>query len=187
MAFQVGSQVRPELLDYSGYAQGMTNAANITAASLAELGNIAGSAIAKSQENKENKAMDESFLGLIQNNPNIASAMGLDEDASSEDLLTGIKGIRKSLGNDTMKSIYTATFASLLEAGATDIDPAKITKFQKFIDENPNYRRDTETGQIFRKVPGPFFNDEPVDITDPTLAQVEGSEEYFKIGNPLGL
>lgn len=185
MAFQVGSQVRPELLDYSGYAQGMTNAANITAASLAELGNIAGSAIEKAKENKQNKAMDESFLGLIKNNPNIASAMGLDEDASNEDLLTGIKGIRKSLGNDTMKSIYTATFASLLEAGATDIDPSKITKFQKFIEDNPNYKMESD-GTIKRVVPG-MFNDEVVDITDPVLAQVEGAEEYFNIGNPLGL
>ena len=37
MAFQVGSQVDPRLLDYSGYAQGMTNAALINAQSLADL------------------------------------------------------------------------------------------------------------------------------------------------------
>lgn len=38
MGFQTGTQVDPRLLDYSGYAQGMTQAAAITGAMLANIG-----------------------------------------------------------------------------------------------------------------------------------------------------
>lgn len=55
MAFQVGTQVDPRLLDYSGYAQGLTNAATIEASALANLGKEVGASVEKYQKKKLEK------------------------------------------------------------------------------------------------------------------------------------
>ena len=52
MGFQTGTQVDPRLLDYSGYAQGMTQAAAITGAMLANIGKEIGE---KREEQKQKK------------------------------------------------------------------------------------------------------------------------------------
>ena len=52
MALQAGSRVDPRLLDYSGYAQGMTNAAAINAKALDSLGQAVGKGIEEFNEKK---------------------------------------------------------------------------------------------------------------------------------------
>ena len=76
MAFQVGSQVDPRLLDYSGYAQGITGAANIKAQSLMDLGQKVGDTITKYKEKKEDKKKREGFRPIVDDfvaftNPNM--------------------------------------------------------------------------------------------------------------------
>ncbi len=55
MALQAGTRIDPRLLDYSGYARGMTSAAAINAASLADLGNRIGEAIQEAGNKKADK------------------------------------------------------------------------------------------------------------------------------------
>tara|TARA_R100001163_G_C5068014_1_gene207681 strand:+ start:1037 stop:1681 length:645 start_codon:yes stop_codon:yes gene_type:complete len=81
MGFQVGTPVDPRLLDYSGYAQGITNAASIQAAALADLGAKIGDAVSKHktkelEKEQKNKAI-EGIGSLLKNNPEFAMSQGL--------------------------------------------------------------------------------------------------------------
>ena len=79
MAFQVGTKVDPRLgaLDFSGF----TNAANIQAQSIAQLGSAIGGAIQVAGEKKKEKALSkqaqEMVFGMLKKEPAQADFFGL--------------------------------------------------------------------------------------------------------------
>ena len=80
MAFQTGSQIRPELgnADYSGFA----NAASIQAQALANFGQQIGEGIEKYQKNKEITGVTlASIEGILASNPDLI-ALGQAEEGS---------------------------------------------------------------------------------------------------------
>jgi hypothetical protein len=88
MAFQVGTKVDPRLgaLDFSGF----TNAANIQAQSIAQLGSAIGGAIQVAGEKKKEKALSkqaqEMVFGMLKKEPAQADFFGLPEDFTLADV-----------------------------------------------------------------------------------------------------
>ena len=88
MAFQTGSQVRPELgrADLSGFAR----SGEFIGAALANLGAQVGGAIAVRKEKKEEKALSkqakEMLFGMLKNKPEQAKFFGLPEDFTLDDM-----------------------------------------------------------------------------------------------------
>ena len=101
MAFQVGSRIRPELAnaDYSGF----TNAANIQANALAQLGATIGSAIQVAGEKKKEKALSkqaqEMVFGMLKKDPQQAAFFGLGEDFTVADVkpIVDVIGVKPSI------------------------------------------------------------------------------------------
>jgi hypothetical protein len=96
MAFQTGTRVNPQLgaLDFSGF----TNAANIQAASLAQLGETVGGAIKARREKKEEKRLNKNAAALVlqlaDSNPEIGNQLGittLEDAATAVETLGGYK------------------------------------------------------------------------------------------------
>lgn len=82
MAFQVGTQIRPELAnaDYSGFA----NAANIQAQSMMNLGQQIAGGIEKYQKNKQIKGqLTGQIEGAINTNPGLLASLEQLEEVSS--------------------------------------------------------------------------------------------------------
>ena len=77
MAFQSGTRVDPRLLDYSGYAQGMTQASAIQAAAIADLGNRVGEAIQEAGKKKADKDLKKGIEGLLKSNAEFAAALNI--------------------------------------------------------------------------------------------------------------
>ena len=103
MAFQVGTRVDPRLgaLDFSGF----TNAANVQAASLAQLGATIGGAIEERRENKKKKELDslaqKVVFGYLKKEPQMASLFGVDPDNLTADdtkAFVDIMGAQPTLG-----------------------------------------------------------------------------------------
>jgi len=93
MALQAGSRVDPRLLDYSGYAQGMTNAAAINAKALDSLGQAVGKGIEEFNEKKLQKEQKK------QATPMIASFLRqIDPSLSEEQSNAGASSFINSVG-----------------------------------------------------------------------------------------
>lgn len=88
MAFQVGTRVDPRLgaLDFSGF----TNAANIQAQTIAQLGATIGGAIQVAGEKKKEKALSKQaqdmVFGMLKKEPAQADFFGLPEDFTLADV-----------------------------------------------------------------------------------------------------
>ena len=150
MAFQTGTRVDPRLgaLDFSGF----TNAADIQAAALQDLGNRVGEAIGKSKEKKQKKALEEGISGLLRNQPEIAAALGVDSiTAESADYDTAGKSVVDILGVKTAQALYGSVIASALE---DDDDDFNLDDQQKFEDSLST----TTLGESYRIKDGKLFN-----------------------------
>jgi len=109
MAFQAGTQVDPRLMqaDYSGF----TNAANIRANALANLGQQIGEGIEKYQKKKEDKANEDGMVDFL-------VQTGAFGNATPEEIRKGVKGAgggSKLLGMN--KLIQDMTSASQMQEG----------------------------------------------------------------------
>ena len=101
MAFQTGSQVRPELgrADVSGFA----NAGMIQGQALAQLGATIGSAIQVAGEKKKEKALSkqaqEMVFGMLKKDPQQAAFFGLGEDFTIADVkpIVDVIGVKPSI------------------------------------------------------------------------------------------
>jgi hypothetical protein len=101
MAFQTGTQVRPELgrADVSGFAR----AGMITGQALANLGAQVGGAIAANKEKKANAQLSKAATGLLfkmaQSNPEGAAGLGIEtmEDAAVAVNVIGAKNAMELL------------------------------------------------------------------------------------------
>ena len=150
MAFQTGTRVDPRLgaLDFSGF----TNAANIQAAALQDLGNRVGDAIGKSKEKKQKKALEEGISGLLKNQPEIAAIFKLDSiTAESADYDTAAKSVVDILGVKAGQALYGSVIASALEGEEDDDDflPKTIENFKDFISMSDDYEIDD--GQLINR------------------------------------
>ena len=125
MAFQTGSQVRPELgrADVSGFA----NAGIIQGQALAQLGATIGGAIQVAGEKKKEKALSkqaqEMVFGMLKKEPEQANFFGLPEDFTLADVkpIVDVIGVKPSIAlvmqlNMASMKADTPSLASVKEA-----------------------------------------------------------------------
>jgi len=107
MAFQVGTRVDPRLgaLDFSGF----TNAANIQAASLAQLGEAIGGAIEKYNKKKEDEVNIETLQGLLNIDQEQARSIYKDPTVRSAYEFTKKQEQAKELANIKAQNELSAT------------------------------------------------------------------------------
>ena len=130
MGFQTGTQVDPRLLDYSGYAQGMTQAAAITGAMVANIGKEIGE---KREEQKQKKATIGLMKDMIKSVPEFQQLTGMDNviDPTDADLNTAAKKLYDTLGDDMSQKVTLLALTSLFEDDDDDdVDPTTVMKFQ---------------------------------------------------------
>tara|TARA_R110002020_G_scaffold412340_1_gene621946 strand:- start:20 stop:598 length:579 start_codon:yes stop_codon:yes gene_type:complete len=132
MAFQAGSQIRPELgnADYSGF----TRAAEIQANTLAQLGATIGGAIQVAGEKKKEKALNkqaqEMLFGFLKSNPAQANFFGLPEDFEMSD----VKPIIDVVGAKPSIALIMELNMASMEAGQTKRPTiGDITKLREFL------------------------------------------------------
>ena len=121
MAFQTGTQVRPELgrADVSGFAK----AGMITGQALADLGAQIGGAIQANKEKKANAQLSKAAAGLLfkmaQSNPEGAASLGIEtlEDAAVAVKVVGAKKAMEMLSEmpDTPSASTIKGVAQLME------------------------------------------------------------------------
>ena len=203
MAFKTGTQVDPRLLNYGGYAQGMTNASTIQSQAIADLGNRVGEAIGEFKAKKDDKAVKTGLQGLLKSNPEFASTLGITgtpsvgEDGqlvvtqpTDEDYKVGADTIFKMFGRDASKALYGQALLSSFDDDDDDelYDPKKIDAFVKSVDsESLKDLYKIKDNKLFRRVKG--GKDEQINIGDvDQILEVEGAEEFLKLGvDPMGL
>ncbi len=200
MGFQTGTQVDPRLLDYSGYAQGMTQAAAITGAMLANIGKEIGE---KREEQKQKKATIGLMKDMIKSVPEFQQLTGMDNviDPTDTDLTTAAKKLYDTLGDDMSQKVTLLALTSLFEDDDDDddVDPTTVMKFQEMAEQNPMIKLG-KTGELMRQTAdkgsifNPFdlasalisgkelniFGDDPfitVQPTDPILRNIKGGKE----------
>ena len=203
MAFQAGTRIDPRLLDYSGYAKGMTSAAAINAASLADLGNRIGEAIQEASDKKADKEIKKGLEGLLKSNPEFANTLGISPTPSvgedgqlvvtpptDEAYKIGADTIFKTFGRDGSRALYGQALISTLTDDDDDddlYDPKKIDAFVKSVESESLkdlYRIDDN--KLFRRVRGGKDRQIFLGDTDDIL-EIEGAEEFLKLGDdPLG-
>jgi hypothetical protein len=146
MAFQTGTRVDPRLgaLDFSGF----TNAANIQAQGMAQLGATIGGAIAANKEKKKEKALTESAAQMVLSyanaNPEAGMQLGIE---TLEDAKIAVK----TLGG------AKPAMSLLMELGGSSDAPtaSEITSVARLL-ERPEFGKiefDETTGKAFMKVP----------------------------------
>ena len=211
MAFQSGTQVDPRLLDYSGYAQGITNAAAINAAALQQI----GSDIIEAKEKAETKKNTVKLMsGMLKNVPELASLTGMDmvENATDADYTKAATQLFDSFGEDVSKQVTLLALTSMFEDDDDDdVDPTTVMKFQEMAEQNPMIklgpqgqlmRQTADKGSIFNPIDllirAPFygkelniFGDDPfitIPETDPLIKNIKGGKELqaSRSYDPLG-
>ena len=132
MAFQVGSRIRPELgkADFSGFAR----AAEIQAATLAQLGATIGGAIQERAEKKKEKALSkqakQTLYGMVKNKPELANFFGLPEDFTLDDMtpFVDVMGAKPAL------ALITQLNMASMQASQTKIPTiSDLTKLREFL------------------------------------------------------
>ena len=132
MAFQVGSRIRPELgkADFSGFAR----AAEIQAATLAQLGATIGGAIQERAEKKKEKALSKQakqpLYGMVKNKPELANFFGLPEDFTLDDMtpFVDVMGAKPAL------ALITQLNMASMQAGQTKSPTiSDLTKLRDFL------------------------------------------------------
>ena len=203
MAFQAGTRVDPRLLDYSGYAQGMTQASAIQAAAIADLGNRVGEAIQEAGKKKADKEIKKGLEGLLKSNTEFAATLGITPTpsvgAAGELVVTqptdeaykiGADTIFKTFGRDASKALYGQALLSTFEDDDDDddlYDPKKIDSFMKSVDsESLKDLYKIKGNKLFRRVKGGKDIEINIGDVDPVL-DIEGAEEFLKLGeDPFG-
>lgn len=211
MGFQTGTQVDPRFLDYSGYAQGMTQAAAITGAMLANIGKEIGE---KREEQKQKKATIGLMKDMIKSVPEFQQLTGMDAvvNPSDADLNTAATKLYDTLGDDMSQKVTLLALTSLFEDDDDDdVDPSTVMKFQELAETDPMIKLG-KTGQLMRQTAdkgsifNPFdlisavtsgkelniFGDDPfmdVPISDTLIKNIKGGKEFqeSRMYNPVGV
>ncbi len=189
MAFQSGSRIDPRLLDYSGYAQGMSNAAAIQAKSMIELGEQVGGVIQGFQKNRQVKKLDDAFLRKLENNPKIAMTV-LGESYTDEVGKAFVKDMREGLGEETYTTVVgQVLFGDLLKEkkDPKEISAKSVQGVFDFIDTNDQYDIEKIDGknQVVRVMDGERYIVKPGD----EIYGLEGASEAISMisGDPMSL
>ena len=147
MAFQSGSQIRPELAnaDFSGFA----NAATIRANALANLGATIGSAIKKHKVNKEEKLFNDNVDDFLSTNSQKETTLG---ESLRELGITGKESARvarQALGDDLVPLLKM-----FMSAGDEPVKPVSpgVTKAAAAMAEEAGFVYNEETGNMEREV-----------------------------------
>lgn len=203
MAFQSGTRVDPRLLDYSGYAQGMTQASAIQAAAIADLGNRVGEAIQEAGKKKADKDLKKGIEGLLKSNAEFAAALNIKPTPSvgadgqlvvtpptDEEYKIGADTLFNTFGRDATKALYGQALISSFEDDDDDddlYDPKKIDSFMKSVDsESLKDLYKIKDNKLFRRVKGGKDIEINIGDIDPVL-DIEGAEEFLKLGeDPFG-
>ena len=193
MAFQAGSRVDPRLLDYSGYAQGVTQGAAISAQALSQLGAEVGDAVGKLRKKKEEKKqkgfLADSFIKMGTANPELGEMMlpgfaTAEEDEKKLAANTYIDGLGLANAGKLNMALLTAFL------GDDDKPEAKfsdIGSFLKTVEALPNYRE--QDGKIFfDPTPGRGSDEREVRPDDKIFTDYGfGQEMYDLFYDPKGI
>jgi len=167
MAYKSGTRINPQLgaLDFSA----ITDAAQVQAAALQDLGNKIGDAIVKSKEKKQKKAIISSISGAIKNQPEIAQALGFDPmTLEDEDVSVAASTVFDTFGMKGSQALLAEVFASNLKGDRDTLDLQAQVKFENALSESTlgeNYR--IKDGKLFNKRLNRFVSIEDTD--DPIL------------------
>ena len=168
MAFQSGSQIRPELAnaDYSGF----TNAANIQANAMANFGQSIASGIEGYRERKKEKtagrakikraeALGDSMIAMFSdNNPGLANniadimSMNFDESIPLDQRIEATDGFEQSLMNMFLMNEQSQGLTTMLTPSGTEI----VRQGNKIVGQTTPYQQgkvggDTEAMLRFLK------------------------------------
>ena len=129
MAFQAGSRVDPRLLDYSGYAQGMTQAAAINAQALASLGQAVGEGITKYNEKQIQKQQKKEAI------PVVASFLRqIDPSLSEEQSNAGATSFINSVGIEGVQAAIPVLTVEAMKS-QTQLRKAQIDNLNKLFEQ----------------------------------------------------
>ena len=203
MAFQTGTPVNPQLLNYSGYAQGMANAASIQAAALADLGARVGSTIEQhriKEEEKELKRNTISSIGtVLTTHPNIAKALNLDKGAidtgevdengnpiftmkyDPKEVSTAATEVYNVLGQEGSTAFVGATYLKALEGGeeVTTGGLSDMENFRLEVTSNPDYKFQKKGGNTILTTRGPDGKFSEVGPNDPIFNMTDNPKAYY--------
>ena len=186
MGFQTGTRIDPRLgaLDFSGF----TNAANIQANSIAQLGATIGGAIQVAGEKKKEKALSkqaqEMVFGMLKKEPAQADFFGLPEDFT----LADVKPIVDVIGAKPSIALITQMNMASMKAQTPSLP--SVTQAQKF-DEylgTIGGGKDVilKNGMLYDE---DLFIDDPIPFDDPIVQQVlrtkEGQNFLTGYANPI--
>lgn len=203
MAFQVGSQVNPQLLNYGGYAQGIVNAATIQATALADLGAKVGSAVEQhriKQEEKELKTNTISSIGtVLMTHPNIAKALNLEKGAidtgevdengepiytikyDPKEVSTAANEIYNVLGQEGSTALVGATYLKALE-GPEEVETGGISDMETFrleVRQNKDYKFMSKNGMTILTKRNPNGDFTEVGPNDPIFNMTDNPKAYY--------
>lgn len=203
MAFQTGTRVDPSLLNYSGYAQGMANAAQIQAAALADLGARVGSQVEKYYENKKEKELKQSTISsiesLIKSNPEFAKTLNVTKapmdtgevDESGNPIFTigfeegAVKAAATEaynvLGQEASTAFVGASYLKALE-GDEEVTTGGISNMEDFkleITDNPDYKFMKKGGNTILTTRGADGKFTEVSPNDPIFLMTDNPKAYY--------
>ena len=163
MAFQTGSQVRPELADAD--LRGFANAGMIQGQALAQLGATIGSAIQVAGEKKKEKALSkqaqEMVFGFLKANPEQAELFGLPKDFDMSD----VKPVVDVMGAKPSMALMMQLKMAEMEANKTERPTiGDITKLREFLPGD----KVIEDGRIVDTT----FRNEVLPKSDPLVQQL---------------
>ena len=180
MAFQTGTQVDPRLLDYSGYAQGMTQAAAINAQALASLGQAVGKGIEEFNEKKLQKEQKKQATPVIasflrQIDPTLSEEQS-NAGATSFINSVGIEGVEAAIPMLTIQAMKSQTeirkaqLEALGELGKEDqlsiTDQQKVAQGFESDGVYTNQGFYLQGGKLYQTINPPgLFNKEEVPVT----------------------
>ena len=175
MAFQAGSQIRPELgnADYSGFVR----AAEIQANSIAQLGATIGGAIAASKQKKQEKALSEQAANLVFSfanaNPEAGKQLGIETLDDAKVVVKTLGGAKPTLG------LLMELQPSQQEDPTTSTQMTSIGRML----ERPEFSniQFDETGKAFMEVPNKDtfmpFDKKQIPVPE-SIKNIPGFEDY---------
>ena len=176
MAFQVGTRVDPRLgaLDFSGF----TKAADIHAASLAQLGATIGGAITANKEKKQEKALEEQAANMVLSfgkNSETGKQLGIES-------LEDAKVVVKTLGGAKPALSLLMEIQEFQQGDPTNA--TQMTSIGRLLErpEFSNIKFD-ESGEPFMEIPNKdtfmFFDKKRIPVPE-SITSIPGFEDYAK-------
>jgi len=180
MAFQSGTTIRPELAnaDFSGFAR----AAEIQAASLAQLGATIGSAIQVAGEKKKEKALSkqaqEMVFGFLKANPQQAEFFGLSEGFEMSDVkpVVDVMGAKPSIA--LMMQLKMASMKARETVRPSVKDAQNLEEYVATLTSPKGNDLVIRNGMIYDE---DIAFDDPLPANDPAVIAALGTEEGQKI------